>query len=53
MEPSGDVGARFRSITEAIETTTPAGGMMMQMVIFASTTKSRLSVLIQINERSG
>src|SRR5438477_4491930 len=27
-----DAGAGFRSITEAIDTTTPAGRMMMQMV---------------------
>jgi DNA invertase Pin-like site-specific DNA recombinase len=28
----GDSGAGFRSITEAIDTTTPAGRMMMQMI---------------------
>lgn len=32
MERIGDAGAGFRSITEAIDTTTPAGCMMMQMV---------------------
>jgi DNA invertase Pin-like site-specific DNA recombinase len=32
MEQIGDAGAGFRSITEAIDTTTPAGSMMMQMV---------------------
>jgi DNA invertase Pin-like site-specific DNA recombinase len=32
MERIGDAGAGFRSITEAIDTTTPAGRMMMQMV---------------------
>jgi DNA invertase Pin-like site-specific DNA recombinase len=32
MERIGEVGAGFRSITEAIDTTTPAGRMMMQMV---------------------
>ena len=32
MERIGAVGAGFRSITEAIDTTTPAGRMMMQMV---------------------
>ena len=32
MERIGDVGAGFRSITEAIDTTTPAGRMMMQMI---------------------
>jgi DNA invertase Pin-like site-specific DNA recombinase len=32
MERIGDSGAGFRSITEAIDTTTPAGRMMMQMV---------------------
>jgi DNA invertase Pin-like site-specific DNA recombinase len=32
MERIGEVGAGFRSITEAIDTTTPTGRMMMQMV---------------------
>jgi DNA invertase Pin-like site-specific DNA recombinase len=32
MERLGDSGAGFRSSTEAIDTTTPAGRMMMQMV---------------------
>jgi DNA invertase Pin-like site-specific DNA recombinase len=32
MERIGDAGASFRSITENIDTTTPAGRMMMQMV---------------------
>lgn len=32
MERLGDAGAGFRSLTEAIDTTTPAGRMMMQMV---------------------
>jgi DNA invertase Pin-like site-specific DNA recombinase len=32
MERIGNVGADFRSITENIDTTTPAGRMMMQMV---------------------
>lgn len=32
MERIGDAGAGFRSITENIDTTTPAGRMMMQMV---------------------
>jgi hypothetical protein len=32
MERIGDTGAGFRSITEAIDTTPPAGRMMMQMV---------------------
>src|SRR5689334_20387262 len=32
MERLGEVGAGFRSITEAIDTTTPTGRMMMQMV---------------------
>ena len=32
MEPLGEVGAGFRSLTEAIDTTTPAGRMMMQMM---------------------
>src|SRR6516165_7110775 len=32
MERIGDAGAGFRSITEAIDTTSPAGRMMMQMV---------------------
>ena len=32
MERLGKAGAGFRSLTEAIDTTTPAGRMMMQMV---------------------
>jgi DNA invertase Pin-like site-specific DNA recombinase len=32
MQRIGDAGAGFRSITEAIDTTTPAGRMMMQMI---------------------
>ena len=32
MERLGNSGAGFRSLTEAIDTTTPAGRMMMQMV---------------------
>ena len=32
MERIGNAGAGFRSITEHIDTTTPAGRMMMQMV---------------------
>ena len=32
MERLGESGAGFRSLTEAIGTTTPAGRMMMQMV---------------------
>lgn len=32
MEQIGQAGAGFRSITESIDTTTPAGRMMMQMV---------------------
>jgi DNA invertase Pin-like site-specific DNA recombinase len=32
MERIGDAGAGFRSIAEAIDTTTPAGRMMMHMV---------------------
>jgi DNA invertase Pin-like site-specific DNA recombinase len=32
MERIGDASAGFRSITEAIDTTTPAGRMIMQMV---------------------
>src|ERR1700722_14342547 len=36
MERIGNAGAGFRSITENIDTTTPAGRMMMQMVgVFA------------------
>ena len=31
MEQLGEAGAGFRSLTEAIDTTTPAGRMMMQM----------------------
>src|SRR3982751_5607452 len=32
MERLGESGSGFRSLTEAIDTTTPAGRMMMQMV---------------------
>jgi DNA invertase Pin-like site-specific DNA recombinase len=32
MERTADAGAGFRSLTEAVDTTTPAGRMMMQMV---------------------
>jgi DNA invertase Pin-like site-specific DNA recombinase len=32
MERIADAGAGFRSLTEAIDTTTPAGRMMKQMV---------------------
>ncbi len=32
MERLGEAGAGFRSLTEAIDTTTPAGRMMMRMV---------------------
>ena len=32
MEQLGEAGAGFRSLTEAIDTTTPAGRMMTQMV---------------------
>jgi DNA invertase Pin-like site-specific DNA recombinase len=32
MERLGEAGAGFRSLTEAIDTTSPAGRMMMQMV---------------------
>jgi DNA invertase Pin-like site-specific DNA recombinase len=32
MERLGEAHAGFRSVTEAIDTTTPAGRMMMQMV---------------------
>jgi DNA invertase Pin-like site-specific DNA recombinase len=32
MEQIADAGAGFRSVTEAIDTTTPAGRMLMQMV---------------------
>ena len=36
MEKIGEAGAGFRSLTEHIDTTTPAGRMMMQMVgVFA------------------
>src|SRR5438552_6643580 len=43
MERLGDSGAGFRSLTEAIDTTTPAGRMMMQMVgAFAEFERSML-----------
>ena len=32
MEKIGEAGAGFRSVTEHIDTTTPAGRMMVQMV---------------------
>ncbi len=32
MDRTGNVSAGFRSITENVETTTPAGRIMMQMV---------------------
>lgn len=32
MEKIQEAGAGFRSLTEAVDTTTPAGRMMMQMV---------------------
>jgi DNA invertase Pin-like site-specific DNA recombinase len=32
MERIADAGAGFRSVTESIDTTTPAGRMMMQMI---------------------
>ena len=32
MEQIAEAGAGFRSVTENIDTTTPAGRMMMQMV---------------------
>jgi DNA invertase Pin-like site-specific DNA recombinase len=43
MERLGEAGAGFRSLTEAIDTTTPAGRMMMQMVgAFAEYERSML-----------
>jgi DNA invertase Pin-like site-specific DNA recombinase len=43
MERLGEAGAGFRSLTEAIDTTTPAGRMMMQMVgAFAEFEKAML-----------
>src|SRR5437762_1233004 len=43
MERLGEVEAGFRSLTEAIDTTTPAGRMMMQMVgAFAEFERSML-----------
>ena len=43
MERLGEAGAGFRRLTEAIDTTTPAGRMMMQMVgAFAEFEKSML-----------
>src|ERR1700682_1695696 len=43
MERLGEASAGFRSLTEAIDTTTPAGRMMMQMVgAFAEFERSML-----------
>ena len=43
MERLGEAGAGFRSLTEAIDTTTPAGRMMMQMVgVFAEFERAML-----------
>jgi DNA invertase Pin-like site-specific DNA recombinase len=43
MERLGDSGAGFRSLTEAIDTTTAAGRMMMQMVgVFAEFERAML-----------
>lgn len=43
MERLGDTKAGFRSLTEAIDTTTPAGRMMMQMVgVFAEFERAML-----------
>ena len=45
MEQLGEAGAGFRSLTEAIDTTTPAGRMMMQMVgAFAEFERTRAGV---------
>ena len=43
MERLGESGAGFRSLTEAIDTTTPAGRMMMQMVGRSPRSKGRCS----------
>ena len=44
MEQLAEAGAGFRSLTEAIDTTTPAGRMMMQMVgAFAEFERRHLS----------
>jgi DNA invertase Pin-like site-specific DNA recombinase len=43
MEQLGEAATGFRSLTEAIDTTTPAGRMTMQMVgVFAEFEKSML-----------
>src|ERR1700684_1851345 len=43
MERLGESGAGFRSLTESIDTTTPAGRMMMQMVgAFAEFERARV-----------
>jgi len=43
MERLGKAGAGFRILTEAIDTTTPAGRMMMQMIgAFAEFEKAML-----------
>ena len=43
MERLGESGSGFRSLTEAIDTTTPAGRMMMQMVGHSPSSKGRCS----------
>ena len=45
MERIAQAGAGFRSITENIDTTTPAGRMMMQMVGAFAEFVSRISRL--------
>ena len=47
MERIADAGADFRSITENIDTTTPAGRMMMQMLA-AGRTAARVARLFQV-----
>jgi DNA invertase Pin-like site-specific DNA recombinase len=53
MERLGEAGAGFRSLTEAIDTTTPAGRMMMQMVgAFAEFERAMLRKMVSKGSKS-
>jgi DNA invertase Pin-like site-specific DNA recombinase len=54
MEKIGEAGAGFRSLTEHIDTTTPAGRMMMQMVgAFAEFERATVSVNDNLYSKRG